>query len=495
MAFDVKKAAAVGAAAAGVLVLSSGWLVSLCNYSDTVEKARQGIELYLLNGNPELKDQGLSVALYERDGSLFERKLNLVVTLNEDSFNLPLDVSLNYGSYDIVFDPIHATISRVNAIKSLELDTLTDIKARAHLSLFTGKLSFDGSVSYLNDSYGLSSYAYAKAFDDYQTLLKSGKFVKDTSSKAKANLPEEPAYVYDAHKSKEENLAAFEEFKKQAIKDANNVAEKTVAIMGEESLEKVKADTRFLPVGTAKLSIKMDANENLSTSLVVDSFVNDELGIGLSGVKYYSSNRGLANLLNFGRNEIQCDKIFYPVGNQLELLDNTVVKLQSGHVASTTGAFDLAYEIKIDKASDFSDLNLNGKLSGLTINMFNNMSVGDILATIGQNGLDLRVSKGSTVKVPALVRFDPYKDPEMRDVTVGIEGNVTLPKESPMGIFTVPFVNANVTADVDVHTIEGHTINKENFAAFSVHPKTGVSSAKVVLDENGLTINGQEFVD
>ena len=52
--------------------------MSLCSYSDTVEKARQGIELYLLNGNPELKDQGLSVALYERDGSLFERKLNLV---------------------------------------------------------------------------------------------------------------------------------------------------------------------------------------------------------------------------------------------------------------------------------------------------------------------------------------------------------------------------------------------------------------------------------
>lgn len=494
MAFDVKKAAAVGAAAAGVLVLSSGWLMSLCSYSDTVEKARQGIELYLLNGNPELKDQGLSVALYERDGSLFERKLNLVVTLNEDSFNLPLDVSLNYGSYDIVFDPIHATISRVNAIKSLELDTLTDIKARAHLSLFTGKLSFDGSVSYLNDTYGLSNYAYAKAFDDYQTLLKGGKFVKDTSKKVKANAPAEPAYVYDAHKSKEENLVAFEEFKKQAIKDANNVAEKTVSIMGEESLEQVKADTRFLPVGTAKLSIKMDANENISTSLVVDSFVSDDLGLGLSGVKYYSSNRGLANLLNFGRNEVQCDKIFYPVGNHLELLDNTVVKLQSGHVA-TTGAFDLAYELKIAKASDFSDLNLNGKLSGLTINMFNNMSVGDILATIGQNGLDLRVSKGSTVKVPALVRFDPYKDPEMRDVTLGIDGNVTLPKDSPMGIFTVPFVDANVTADLDVNTIEGSSINKENLAAFSVHPKTGVSSAKVILDENGLTINGKEFVE
>ena len=163
-------------------------------------------------------------------------------------------------------------------------------------------------------------------------------------------------------------------------------------------------------------------------------------------------------------------------------LQYTVVKLQSGHVA-TTGAFDLAYELKIAKASDFSDLNLNGKLSGLTINMFNNMSVGDILATIGQNGLDLRVSKGSTVKVPALVRFDPYKEFLVRDVTLGIDGNVTLPKDSPMGIFTVPFVDANVTADLDVNTIEGSSINKENLAAFSVHPKTGVSSAKVTRRE------------
>ena len=53
--------------------------------------------------------------------------------------------------------------------------------------------------------------------NDYQTLLKGGKFVKDPPRRLRLSVSQHN--VYDADKSKEENLEAFEEFKKQAIKD------------------------------------------------------------------------------------------------------------------------------------------------------------------------------------------------------------------------------------------------------------------------------------
>lgn len=491
MAFDVKKVAAAGAAAAGVLVLSSGWLVGLCNYQGTVEKARQGIELYLLNSYPELKEQGLSVALYERDGSLFDRKLSLVVTANEDSVNIPLDVAINYGSYDIVFDPIHATINRVNAIKALELDTLTSVKARANIGLFSGKLTFDGSVSYLNDDSALKNYADANAFIEYQDLLKTGKLVKPVKD-AKA-VAAEPVYTYDASKSKEENLAAFEQFKNQSLTEAERIADMTLTGMASDKLKQLKIDTGFKDVGTAVLSIKVDEQENISTSLDIDSFINQDLGF--AGLKSYTKNRGLANLLSVGRNEIQIDKAFFMSSDMIEKVDNTVLKLSSGRVGAN-GNFDLAYEMKIAKADDFSDLNVNGKLSGLNIHMFNAVGPEDVMQILERNGLDLRVSKGSSVKIPAVVRADKYTEPEMREITVAMDGNITVQPGQKVGLFTVPYVNFNIATDVDVNTIEGSSLNSENLQYFNVNQKTGVSSANLILDPATatMTINGHEVV-
>ena len=184
MSFDKKSIAAAGAAAAALVVIAGGPAVSIASYSTVLEKARVGIEQYIVHSGG-LEPGSISVAFHEPGWGLFSHDVTMVITDGEDSVAVPMKIKAGYARYNIEFDLINARINRENALKFYELDDMTALEAYGTVNLLNDKLTFTSNGSFLNDDKALRALADSRAFDRFQKL-QAQKALEKSKAEAQA---------------------------------------------------------------------------------------------------------------------------------------------------------------------------------------------------------------------------------------------------------------------------------------------------------------------
>lgn len=184
MSFDKKSIAAAGAAAAALVVIAGGPAVSIASYSTVLEKARVGIEQYIVHSGG-LEPGSISVAFHEPGWGLFSHDVTMVITDGEDSVAVPMKINAGYARYNIEFDLINARINRENALKFYELDDMTALEAYGTVNLLNDKLTFTSNGSFLNDDKALRALADSRAFDRFQKL-QAQKALEKSKAEAQA---------------------------------------------------------------------------------------------------------------------------------------------------------------------------------------------------------------------------------------------------------------------------------------------------------------------
>lgn len=184
MSFDKKSIAAAGAAAAALVVIAGGPALSIASYSTVLEKARLGIEQYIVHSGG-LEPGSISVAFHEPGWGLCSHDVTMVITDGEDSVAVPMKINVGYARYNIEFDLINARVNRESALKFYELDDMTALEAYGTVNLLNDKLTFTSNGSFLNDDKALRALADSRAFDRFQKL-QAEKSLEKSRAEAKA---------------------------------------------------------------------------------------------------------------------------------------------------------------------------------------------------------------------------------------------------------------------------------------------------------------------
>lgn len=522
--FDKTKLAAIGVAVLAIIILFGGYLVSICGYSSAIAKAQAGLQVYMVNSYPELKEKNFSVEFYEADSSLLTHEVKLVMTDGTDSISVPMTINLGYSKYIVDFDFVNATVNKENAIKYLGLDLLTALEAKGTYSICSGKFKFDSKASFLNDVEALKSFAAAKAFDRRQGELAAKAAEEEAKVVAAAKLvpaqqaaapeaqvvaeaaaqavPEQaapadaPEYVatvegapakFDPAQVEQKQVPAMTKMQAKAAAAAEAKEQQLLVDYANEELAALKQELAFKNVGTAHLNVTVDSDENVQTSVYVDSFLND--GFGISELKIFGNSRGLLNVLDLGRNEIAFNRAYILDNEDLNVAKNGVIKLNSSHVFRN-GNFDLNYDTKIEAIGFYQDLAATGMIKGLNVHLFNTDDfIGLFADLVENNGVSLEVNKGSSFKVPAYLRESAQSKAQNEIVAVTFDGALSLPKGESMGLFTLPQGKFNLTFDT-ASAIEYCPIPLDTKVYEHLTVKNGVTSGTLEFGAQGAKVNG-----
>lgn len=282
--------------------------------------------------------------------------------------------------------------------------------------------------------------------------------------------------------------------KEMAIRADADKDEARLSQLASDELQKLIKEVGFKQVGNLMLSVSIDRDENIKSSLSIDSVHRN--GMGFSNINVFGENKGLLAVKSIGRSELSVANAYEVSYNGLTKLHDIVMKLNCPYT-SKNGNFNLDYVFKLGSYGEYKNIETSGSLNGLNVALFNSEDTLDALgAMIVQNGLELTFNKGSKFEVASHARSDQYSKVEPRNVTVGFNGKVALPKGEDFNLFfSLPQGEINFNLDLDARNLVDPAFISDEQIIKGFEIKDGKSYGKVELTkDNGLPailVNGQ----
>lgn len=303
-------------------------------------------------------------------------------------------------------------------------------------------------------------------------------------------------YKYDTSLTMDENLAALKKMQEMAVINDQAKDEAKLASLAEQEFAKLKEQVGYKSVGNASINIVVDSDENVHSSVYVDSY--HKAGVGFNNLNVYSESQGILNIANTGRTEMSLGSAYDVAYPTLAAIENVLLKLKSSR-PTKSGNFSLDYAFKADSFDSYKYVDVSGKLKGLNIKLFNSE---DILETfvhmIKENGLELSANKGSNYSVASFVRPDEYTDPQAKDIKIDFNGSLAFPKGEDFNLFfSLPQgkINFSLDAQADLIADPNFIYDQDVIKGFTIKDGKSYGSIEFVQKDGFPTIlvNGQDI--
>lgn len=303
-------------------------------------------------------------------------------------------------------------------------------------------------------------------------------------------------YKYDTSLTMDENLAALKKMQEMAVINDQAKDEAKLASLAEQEFAKLKEQVGYKSVGNASINIVVDSDENVHSSVYVDSY--HKAGVGFNNLNVYSESQGILNIANTGRTEMSLGSAYDVAYPTLAAIENVLLKLKSSR-PTKSGNFSLDYAFKADSFDSYKYVDVSGKLKGLNIKLFNSE---DILETfvhmIKENGLELSANKGSNYSVASFVRPDEYTDPQAKDIKIDFNGSLAFPKGEDFNLFfSLPQgkINFSLDAQADLIADPNFIYDQDVINGFTIKDGKSYGSIEFVQKDGFPTIlvNGQDI--
>ena len=303
-------------------------------------------------------------------------------------------------------------------------------------------------------------------------------------------------YKYDTSLTMDENLAALKKIQEMAVINDQAKDEAKLASLAEQEFAKLKEQVGYKSVGNASINIVVDSDENVHSSVYVDSY--HKAGVGFNNLNVYSESQGILNIANTRRTEMSLGSAYDVAYPTLAAIENVLLKLKSSR-PTKSGNFSLDYAFKADSFDSYKYVDVSGKLKGLNIKLFNSE---DILETfvhmIKENGLELSANKGSNYSVASFVRPDEYTDPQAKDIKIDFNGSLAFPKGEDFNLFfSLPQgkINFSLDAQADLIADPNFIYDQDVIKGFTIKDGKSYGSIEFVQKDGFPTIlvNGQDI--
>lgn len=303
-------------------------------------------------------------------------------------------------------------------------------------------------------------------------------------------------YRYDNSLTMDENLAALKKMQEMAVINDQAKAEAKLASLAEQEFAKLKEQVGYKSVGNATINIVVDSDENVRSSVYVDSY--HKAGTGFNNLNVYSESKGILNIANTGRTEMSLGSAYDVAYPTLAAIENVLLKLNSSR-PTKSGNFSLDYTFKADSFDSYKYVDVSGKLKGLNVKLFNS---NDILETFVQmvkdNGLELSANKGSTYSVASFVRPDKYTEAQAKDIKIDFNGSLAFPKGEGFNLFfSLPQgqINFSLDAQADLIADPNFIYDQDVINGFTIKEGKSYGSIELVQKDGLPTIlvNGQNI--
>ena len=303
-------------------------------------------------------------------------------------------------------------------------------------------------------------------------------------------------YKYDTSLTMDENLAALKKMQEMAVINDQAKDEAKLASLAEQEFAKLKEQVGYKSVGNASINIVVDSDENVHSSVYVDSY--HKAGVGFNNLNVYSESQGILNIANTGRTEMSLGSAYDVAYPTLAAIENVLLKLKSSR-PTKSGNFSLDYAFKADSFDSYKYVDVSGKLKGLNVKLFNSE---DILETfvhmIKENGLELSANKGSNYSVASFVRPDEYTDPQAKDIKIDFNGSLAFPKGEDFNLFfSLPQgkINFSLDAQADLIADPNFIYDQDVIKGFTIKDGKSYGSIEFVQKDGFPTIlvNGQDI--
>lgn len=303
-------------------------------------------------------------------------------------------------------------------------------------------------------------------------------------------------YKYDTSLTMDENLAALKKMQEMAVINDQAKDEAKLASLAEQEFAKLKEQVGYKSVGNASINIVVDSDENVHSSVYVDSY--HKAGVGFNNLNVYSESQGILSIANTGRTEMSLGSAYDVAYPTLAAIENVLLKLKSSR-PTKSGNFSLDYAFKADSFDSYKYVDVSGKLKGLNIKLFNSE---DILETfvhmIKENGLELSANKGSNYSVASFVRPDEYTDPQAKDIKIDFNGSLAFPKGEDFNLFfSLPQgkINFSLDAQADLIADPNFIYDQDVIKGFTIKDGKSYGSIEFVQKDGFPTIlvNGQDI--
>lgn len=204
------KIAALSAVGLAVVLIAGGYGVSVARLNPSLDRAEVKLADYI-NAELDLSErEAVSIDFFETtDSGLFSRKYNLVLASKKATFQVPVDVKVNYLSYAFSADLKNAMLDGQKVFEAYRDDlknlTLLDLYGSTHI--ISGKSNVVFNVKSLNDMQAASmlvssaqdresyqqdanAFAKSKGFGDTSELYVSVGFNRSQDIKISGKISE-----------------------------------------------------------------------------------------------------------------------------------------------------------------------------------------------------------------------------------------------------------------------------------------------------------------
>lgn len=303
-------------------------------------------------------------------------------------------------------------------------------------------------------------------------------------------------YKYDTSLTMDENLAALKKMQEMAVINDQAKEEAKLASLAEQEFAKLKEQVGYKSVGNASINIVVDSDENVHSSVYVDSY--HKAGVGFNNLNVYSESQGILSIANTGRTEMSLGSAYDVAYPTLAAIENVLLKFKSSR-PTKSGNFSLDYAFKADSFDSYKYVDVSGKLKGLNVKLFNSE---DVLETfvhmIKENGLELSANKGSNYSVASFVRPDEYTEPQAKDIKIDFNGSLAFPKGEDFNLFfSLPQgkINFSLDAQADLIADPNFIYDQDVIKGFTIKDGKSYGSIEFVQKDGFPTIlvNGQDI--
>lgn len=303
-------------------------------------------------------------------------------------------------------------------------------------------------------------------------------------------------YKYDTSLTMDENLAALKKMQEMAVINDQAKAEAKLASLAEQEFAKLKEQVGYKSVGNASINIVVDSDENVHSSVYVDSY--HKAGVGFNNLNVYSESQGILSIANTGRTEMSLGSAYDVAYPTLAAIENVLLKLKSSR-PTKSGNFSLDYAFKADSFDSYKYVDVSGKLKGLNVKLFNSKDILDTFVhMIKENGLELSANKGSNYSVASFVRPDEYTEPQAKDIKIDFNGSLAFPKGEDFNLFfSLPQgkINFSLDAQADLIADPNFIYDQDVIKGFTIKDGKSYGSIEFVQKDGFPTIlvNGQDI--
>lgn len=303
-------------------------------------------------------------------------------------------------------------------------------------------------------------------------------------------------YKYDTSLTMDENLAALKKMQEMAVINDQAKDEAKLASLAEQEFAKLKEQVGYKSVGNASINIVVDSDENVHSSVYVDSY--HKAGVGFNNLNVYSESQGILSIANTGRTEMSLGSAYDVAYPTLAAIENVLLKLKSSR-PTKSGNFSLDYAFKADSFDSYKYVDVSGKLKGLNVKLFNSKDILDTFVhMIKENGLELSANKGSNYSVASFVRPDEYTEPQAKDIKIDFNGSLAFPKGEDFNLFfSLPQgkINFSLDAQADLIADPNFIYDQDVIKGFTIKDGKSYGSIEFVQKDGFPTIlvNGQDI--